>query len=84
MPSPKTPPSSVSVEDRAALERMARSQMLPARVVLAARGLVMAVDGVASIVIARRLAVCRHAPSTRHHQQPVSSARSALYRSPSR
>ena len=36
---------------------MSRSQTLPARTVLAARGLVLAADGVASIEIARRLSV---------------------------
>ena len=57
MPNPKTPPFPVSVDARVALERMARSQSLPARTVLAARGLVMAADGFASIEIARRLSV---------------------------
>jgi len=47
----------MSPDERAALARMARSGSLPERKVIAARGLVMAADGVATIEVARRLGV---------------------------
>ena len=47
----------MSFDERALLERIARSETLPAREVVEARGLVMAADGVATIRIARALAV---------------------------
>ena len=47
----------MSSDERALLERIARSETLPAREVVEARGLVMAADGVATIRIARALGV---------------------------
>jgi len=57
MPPFPSPPLVVSAEERALLARMARSSTLPAREVIEARGLVLAVDGVATIRIAERLGV---------------------------
>ncbi len=48
------PPLPISVEDRDALEVMARSTVLPHRQVVQAKGLLLAADGVANEEIARR------------------------------
>ena len=50
-------PLSVSVEQRALLEKMARSSSLPHRQVIQAKALLWAGDGVANEEIARRCAV---------------------------
>jgi transposase len=50
-------PLGVTVDERAALTKMARSTTLAQRQVICARGLVMAADGVATIEVARRLQV---------------------------
>ena len=47
----------MSVDERVALERIARSGRLPAREVIEARGLVMAADGEPTMGIARKLGV---------------------------
>ena len=57
MPKPPAAPLAVTAEERAALTKMSRSTSLPERVVVAAKGLVMAADGVATIEVARRLRV---------------------------
>src|SRR6266540_142663 len=57
MPNPTVVPRAMSAEERAALVRMSRSTSLPARVVLEARGLVLAADGVATIRVAAELSV---------------------------
>ncbi len=57
MPKPPAPPLAVTSEQRAALTKMSRSTSLPERVVVAAKGLVMAADGIATIEVARRLSV---------------------------
>ena len=51
------PPLEMSVEQRAALEEMARSDSLPYRKVRQARGLLSAADGLANEETARRLGV---------------------------
>jgi transposase len=55
MPVVVAAPLRVSGDDRAELERMARSSVLPHRQVRQARGLVLAADGVANEAIAREL-----------------------------
>jgi transposase len=55
MPVVVAAPLKVSDEDRAALERMSRSSVLPHRQVHQARGLLLAADGVANEAIAREL-----------------------------
>jgi transposase len=57
MPNPTVVPLEVSAQERGALERMARSTSLPARVVLEAKGLVRAADGAPTIRVARELSV---------------------------
>lgn len=57
MPNPTVVPLAMSEEERAALVRMSRSTSLPARVVLEAKGLVRAADGVPTIRIAGELSV---------------------------
>lgn len=57
MPNAAAPPLVVTREERTALVRMSRSGSLPERKVIAARGLVLAADGVATIEVARRLGV---------------------------
>src|SRR5205809_6196264 len=57
MPPSTAPLLELRAEDRAELERMARSESLPVRTVVAARGLVMLAEGAANIEVARRLAV---------------------------
>ncbi|MGH2535170.1 MAG: IS630 family transposase [Thermomicrobiales bacterium] len=57
MPIRTAPPLEVTTEERAALTRMSRSSSLPQRQVIAAKGLVLAADGVATIEVARRLGV---------------------------
>jgi transposase len=57
MPIPPAPPLAVTTEQRAALTKMSRSTSLPERQVIAAKGLVLAADGVATIEVARRLRV---------------------------
>jgi len=47
----------VSSDERAVLERIARSQTLPAREVIEARGLLLAADGTATLRVAAALAV---------------------------
>ena len=47
----------MSIDEREALQRIARSQTLPAREVIEARGLLLAADGVATIAVARQLGV---------------------------
>ena len=54
MPIAPAAPLTVSDEDRAALERMARSDSLPHRTVRQANALLLAADGVANEEIARR------------------------------
>ena len=56
MPVVTAAPLSVSAEDRAELERMAVSTVLPYRQVVQASGLLLAADGVANNEIARRCA----------------------------
>ena len=51
------PPLPVSDEQRAQLERMARSSSLPHRSVLQAKALLLSADGVAIYEVARRLQV---------------------------
>jgi transcriptional regulator with XRE-family HTH domain len=57
MPIPSAPPLAVTEAQRAALMKMSRSSSLPERQVIAARGLMLAADGVATIEVARRLGV---------------------------
>src|SRR5712692_5628874 len=57
MPIPSAPPLAVTADERAALTRMSRSSSLPERQVIAARGLLLASDGVATVEVARRLGV---------------------------
>jgi transposase len=57
MPTVTAPALSVSAEQRAELTRMSRSTVLAHRKVVQARALLMAADGVANEVIARRCAV---------------------------
>ena len=57
MPVFVAPPLEMSVEQRAALERIARSESLPFRRVRQARGLLLAADGVANEETARRVGV---------------------------
>ena len=57
MPSPVVVPLAVSAQECAALEKMARSSTLPERQVIAAKGLALAAEGVATIEVARRLDV---------------------------
>jgi transposase len=57
MPNPTVVPLGMSAEERGALAKMSRSTSLPARVVLEAKGLVRAADGVPTIRIAGELAV---------------------------
>lgn len=61
MPFAVAAPLRVSVEDRGALEGMARSSVLPHRQVVQAKGLLLAADGVANNEIARR---CSTTPDT--------------------
>lgn len=57
MPNHPAPALVVTAEQRAALKKMSRSGSLPERQVIAAKGLVMASEGVATIEVARRLGV---------------------------
>ena len=57
MPVIIAPPLKMSVEQRAALEQMARSESLPFRKVRQARGLLLAADGVANEATAREVGV---------------------------
>src|SRR6266852_4858190 len=57
MPIPSAPPLVVTADERAALAKMSRSSSLPERQVIAAKGLMLAADGVATIEVARRLGV---------------------------
>jgi transposase len=58
------PPLSVSDEQRAQLERMARSSSLPHRSVLQAKALLLSADGVAIYEVARRLHVASNSVRT--------------------
>jgi transposase len=55
MPVMTAPPLNVSVEQREALERIARSGSLPHRTVTQAKALLLAADGVGTNEVARRL-----------------------------
>ena len=55
MPVVVAPPLEMSVEQRAALERMEKADSLPFRVVVQARALLMAADGIANGRIAREV-----------------------------
>lgn len=57
MPIQIAPPLVATADEQAALRKMSRSGSLPERQVIAAKGLVMAGDGVATIEVARRLGV---------------------------
>lgn len=57
MPSQIAPPLVVTADQQAALTKMSRSGSLPERQVIAAKGLVLAAQGVATIEVARRLGV---------------------------
>ncbi|MDP9256028.1 MAG: IS630 family transposase [Actinomycetota bacterium] len=57
MPIKTAPPLVVSADQRAVLERMARSTSLPEREVIQARGLVLASQGVPTLRVAKRLGV---------------------------
>jgi transposase len=57
MPIPSAPPLAVTADERAALKKISRSTSLPERQVIAAKGLMLAADGVATIEVARRLRV---------------------------
>jgi transposase len=57
MPIRTAPPLAVTPEQRGVLTRISRSTSLPERQVIAARGLVLAAEGVATIEVARRLGV---------------------------
>jgi len=59
MAHPPAEPLMLLLEERAALEVIASSPSLPYRAVREARGLLMAADGVANMVIAERLGVSR-------------------------
>jgi transposase len=54
MPVMTAPPLTMSSDQRAALERMARSRSLPHRMVVQARALLLAAEGVATNEVARR------------------------------
>ena len=57
MPTLIAPPLVVTADERAALTKMSRSDSLAQREVIAAKGLVLAAQGVATIEVARRLGV---------------------------
>ena len=57
MPTLIAPPLVVTADERAVLLKMSRSGSLPEREVIAAKGLVLAAEGVATIEVARRLGV---------------------------
>lgn len=57
MPIQIAPPLEVTADQRAALMKMSRSGSLPQRQVIAAKGLVLATQGVATIEVARRCGV---------------------------